>query len=94
MTTILYFFLPAIFGTAINKDFATQTHQVLYSYPFSKFQYLLGKFLSALVVALRFNGGRPPRVSYSALDGYGHRLSSFYAFSVYWILCSLVFLFT
>ena len=51
-TTLLYFFLPAIFGTAINKDFETQTHQVLYAYPFSKFQYLLGKFLSALVIAL------------------------------------------
>ncbi len=51
-STLLYFFLPAIFGSSINKDFESETHQVLYSYPFSKFQYFSGKFLSALLIAI------------------------------------------
>ncbi len=49
---ITYFFLPAIFGTTISKDFDSKTHEVLYSYPFSKAAYFFGKFTSAFVVAL------------------------------------------
>jgi len=51
-STFLYFFLPAIFGTAISKDFASETHQVLYSYPFTKFDYFFGKFFGAAVIAI------------------------------------------
>lgn len=50
-STFLYFFLPAIFGTAISKDFVSETHQVLYSYPFTKFDYFFGKFFGASVIA-------------------------------------------
>jgi len=52
LSQFLYFFLPAIFGTSISKDFTSETHQVLYSYPFTKFDYFFGKFLGAFVVAL------------------------------------------
>ncbi|MFK7981312.1 MAG: M1 family aminopeptidase [Saprospiraceae bacterium] len=51
-SSFLYFFLPAIFGTSISKDFTSETHHVLYSYPFTKFDYFFGKFLGALVIAL------------------------------------------
>ena len=52
LTTLLYFFLPAIFGTAISKDFTTHTHEVLYSYPFTKTSYFVAKYLSAFVITL------------------------------------------
>ncbi len=51
-SSFLYFFLPAIFGTSISKDFTSETHHVLYSYPFTKYDYFFGKFLGALVIAL------------------------------------------
>lgn len=51
-SSFLYFFLPAIFGTAISKDFASETHQVLYSYPFTKFDYFFGKFSAAFIISV------------------------------------------
>ncbi len=51
-SSFLYFFLPAIFGTSISKDFTSETHHVLYSYPFTKFDYFFGKFFGAFVIAL------------------------------------------
>ncbi len=51
-SSFLYFFLPAIFGTSISKDFTSETHHVLYSYPFTKFDYFFGKFGGAAVIAL------------------------------------------
>jgi ABC-2 type transport system permease protein len=51
-TSFLYFFLPAIFGTSISKDYTSQTHQVLYSYPFTKFDYFVAKFSAAFIIAM------------------------------------------
>lgn len=42
--------LPIIFGGAIYRDFKTNMYCVLYSFPFSKRDYLLAKFLSAFTV--------------------------------------------
>jgi ABC-2 type transport system permease protein len=44
------FLLPAIVGMVIYKDYGSQTHSILYSFPIKKSDYLLGKFLSGLTV--------------------------------------------
>ncbi|MEO9483589.1 MAG: M1 family aminopeptidase [Ekhidna sp.] len=51
--SILAFFLvPSIVGGTINKDYSSNTSNVLYSYPFTKTDYLFAKFLSGLVVSI------------------------------------------
>jgi len=52
MAIIVYFFLPAIIGGTIYKDYEHHMHSVLYSYPFKKWEYLTGKFLSGLFITL------------------------------------------
>ncbi|MFD0931894.1 M1 family aminopeptidase [Psychroflexus salinarum] len=52
LSVFLYFLLPSIIGASISKDFKYEMHQVLYSYPISKFGYLFAKFLSALSIVL------------------------------------------
>ncbi|MEX2478927.1 MAG: M1 family aminopeptidase [Gracilimonas sp.] len=51
MAIILYFFLPALIGGTIYRDYKHNMHSVLYSYPFKKWEYLLGKFAAGLTVS-------------------------------------------
>lgn len=51
MALIIYFFLPALIGGTIYRDYEHNMHSVLYSYPFKKWEYLLGKFLAGLTVS-------------------------------------------
>lgn len=51
-TVITYFLLPAIIGGTIYKDFSSEMYSVMYSYPFKKWEYLLAKFLSGLLIAI------------------------------------------
>ncbi|KAA3604062.1 MAG: hypothetical protein DWQ06_05125 [Calditrichaeota bacterium] len=44
------FLLPAIIGTTVYKDFKDRFHNILYSFPIKKSDYLFGKFLSAFFV--------------------------------------------
>jgi len=46
----LMFLLPAIIGMVIYKDYKSNVHPILYSYPIQKSDYLLGKFLSSLTI--------------------------------------------
>lgn len=46
------FLLPAIIGATIYKDFKYNAHTVVYSFPIRKTDYLLGKFLSSLLITL------------------------------------------
>ncbi|MEO1263541.1 MAG: M1 family aminopeptidase [Bacteroidota bacterium] len=48
----LYFLLPAFVGVSIYRDFKSRVHSVLYSYPFSKNDYLLAKLSSGVTVVL------------------------------------------
>lgn len=48
----ILFLLPIVFGTAIYRDYITKMHSVLYSFPFNKRDYLLGKFLSAFTIMM------------------------------------------
>ena len=49
---IIYFLLPSIIGNSIYKDYKSEMYQVLFSYPFTKSQYLLAKFFSSLLMSL------------------------------------------
>ena len=49
---LLLFLLPAIIGNSIYKDFKSNVHSILYAYPFSKLQYLSGKFFSGFLVVV------------------------------------------
>ncbi len=47
---LLLFLLPAIIGSTIYKDYRSNTHSLLYSFPIEKPHYLLGKFISGFVL--------------------------------------------
>lgn len=49
------FLFPSIIGMSIYRDYKYDMHQLLYSYPFSKWQYLLGKFLAGISIVLLIN---------------------------------------
>ena len=50
MSLLMIFMLPAIIGTSIFRDFKSKIYAFLYSYPFSKKDYLSAKFLSAFII--------------------------------------------
>ncbi len=52
ISLIIYFLLPSIIGNSIYKDYKSEMYQVLFSYPFTKSQYLLAKFFSSLLMSL------------------------------------------
>jgi len=47
---LILFILPAIIGNSIYRDFTSRSYQVMYTFPFTKWEYLAGKFLSSLLV--------------------------------------------
>lgn len=51
-TIIGFFLIPSIVGGTINKDYSSNTSNVLYSYPFGKADYILAKYLSSLVITI------------------------------------------
>ena len=52
MTLYLYFLLPSIIGSTINKDYRYEMHSIMYSYPFKKWEYIFAKFLSGLFISI------------------------------------------
>lgn len=58
-TKVFMFFLPAIIGASIYKDYKYRMHSIVYTFPIDKFSYLLGKFLSAfcIVTVISFSVG-------------------------------------
>ncbi len=49
---MIYFLLPIIVGSAVYRDFRYNMHTILFSYPFSKMDYIGGKFLSSLLAVI------------------------------------------
>ena len=49
-TTLIFFLFPSIIGVSIYRDFKSEMHTILYSYPFTKANYLFAKFFSGIVV--------------------------------------------
>ncbi|MGJ1451501.1 ABC transporter permease/M1 family aminopeptidase [Sphingobacterium spiritivorum] len=52
MSALIYFLIPTIVGASIYRDFQYNVHTILFSYPFTKTDYLLGKFFGSLLVVL------------------------------------------
>jgi len=52
MSTITYFLIPTVVGASVYRDFQYNVHTILFSYPFTKTDYLLGKFFGSLTVVL------------------------------------------
>ena len=52
LSTFTYFLVPTIIGASIYRDFKYNMHTILFSYPFTKMDYLLGKFLSSLFIVI------------------------------------------
>ncbi|MFY0605024.1 MAG: hypothetical protein JXQ93_13915 [Flavobacteriaceae bacterium] len=50
LTIFIFFLFPSIIGVSIYRDFKSEMHTILYSYPFTKANYLFAKFLSSVVV--------------------------------------------
>ena len=49
-TVLIFFLFPSIIGVSIHRDFKSEMHTILYSYPFTKANYLFAKFFSGIVV--------------------------------------------
>lgn len=52
LTLFIYFLLPSIVGGTIYKDFKHEMYSITFSYPFKKWEYLLAKFSSGLVITI------------------------------------------
>ncbi|MGK0413653.1 MAG: ABC-2 type transport system permease protein [Polaribacter sp.] len=50
LTILVFFLFPSIIGVSIYRDFKSEMHTILYSYPFTKTNYLFAKFFSGVVV--------------------------------------------
>ena len=49
---LLNFIIPTIIGATIYRDYKYNMHTLLYSYPFSKRDYLFGKFISGMFITV------------------------------------------
>lgn len=48
-TKLVLFVIPAIIGNSVYRDYKSNTHNLLFSYPIEKLGYLIGKFLSSFL---------------------------------------------
>ncbi len=49
---LTYLLIPSIIGGTIQRDFSNNMHHVLYSYPLTKWNYLLAKFSAGMTMTL------------------------------------------
>ncbi len=49
LSVFIFFLFPSIIGVSIHRDFKSEMHTILYSYPFTKANYLFAKFFSSIV---------------------------------------------
>jgi ABC-2 type transport system permease protein len=50
LSGLLIFLYPSIIGVSVYRDYQSEMHTILYSYPFTKLQYLLAKFFAGIFV--------------------------------------------
>ena len=50
LTTFIFFLFPSIIGVSIYRDYKSEMHTILYSYPFTKANYLFAKFFSSVTI--------------------------------------------
>lgn len=49
---LMIFILPSIIGVSIYRDYSSGIFHITYSYPFSRYEYLIAKFSSALLIII------------------------------------------
>ncbi len=52
IATFVNFIIPAVIGATVYRDYKYNSHTLLFAYPFNKFQYLAGKFLSGFFITI------------------------------------------
>ena len=50
LAILIFFLFPSIIGASVHRDFKSEMHTILYSYPFTKANYLFAKFFSSIVI--------------------------------------------
>ncbi|WP_347173730.1 ABC transporter permease/M1 family aminopeptidase [Polaribacter uvawellassae] len=50
LTIFIFFLFPSIVGVSVYRDYKSEMHTILYSYPFTKANYLFAKFFSSILV--------------------------------------------
>ena len=50
LTALIIFLYPSIIGVAVYRDYKSEMHTILYSYPFTKGEYLFAKFFSGIFI--------------------------------------------
>ncbi len=50
LTTFIFFLFPSIIGASIYRDYKSEMHMILYSFPFTKANYLFAKFFSSVLI--------------------------------------------
>ena len=50
MSILIFFLFPSIIGVSVYRDYKSEMHTILYSYPFTKANYLFAKFLSSICI--------------------------------------------
>jgi ABC-2 type transport system permease protein len=86
-TKLALFIIPSIMGNAVYRDFKSNAHHILFSYPIKKSGYLSGKFLSSflivVVIAILFLVGC---FSGTILPGADESVITIYRLNIYWNL--------
>lgn len=52
LTTFIFFLFPSIIGMSIYRDYRSDMHTILYSFPFTKTNYLFAKFFSGVTIVI------------------------------------------
>lgn len=52
LSVFIYFLLPSIIGASVYRDFKYNMHSILFSYPFTKWNYLMSKFFSSFFIVV------------------------------------------
>ncbi|MDG5491382.1 M1 family aminopeptidase [Psychroserpens sp. SPM9] len=50
LSIFIFFLFPSIIGVSVYRDYKSDMHTILYSYPFTKANYLLAKFFSSILI--------------------------------------------
>jgi len=50
LSGLIFFLFPSIIGYSVYRDYKSEMHTILYSYPFTKTNYLLAKFFSGVTI--------------------------------------------
>ncbi|MBE7510433.1 MAG: hypothetical protein HS118_09585 [Bacteroidia bacterium] len=96
-TKLVLFIIPAIVGNSVFRDYKSNAHHILFSYPIQKSGYLTGKFLSSFlpVVAIAilfligcFSGTMLPAANESLITNF--RLNTYVSLFIVYLLPNLL----